>query len=387
MRIGFDARFIQDRYHGIGRYAFELLRHGIDLGREHTFVVLWSPGVPNTRFDLRTLLAAPNVEAVECGVPLYSPRSQMLLPLIATRRHLDVLHVPYFAAPVACPCPLVVTIHDLIFERYPDYMPRRWARACYRGWTWAALRRAAAVLVVSEATRRDLSRYYRMPIATIDVTPLAAGSIYRPATATQKEKARERYALPVKYVLAVGARRPHKNVAGIVRAFGRIRHQIPHNLVLVGEPDRRFDDPVPALLDELGLRERVLELPKVPEEDLPAVYSAADVLASPSIIEGFGLPVLEAMACEVPVVTSQSTSMAEVGGDAAVLIDPTDEQDLADGLLCVVGDTSLRADLVARGSARARSFSWDRTAGQTLEAYVRAGKKSAVFAGAGHHAS
>ena len=386
VRIGFDARFIQDQYHGIGRYAFELLTHVIRLGSEHTFVVLWNPGVENRRFDLRRLLDASNVEAIECRSPLYWPQSQVQMPITAWRARLDLLHVPYFATPLASPCPVVVTMHDLIFERFPSYMPSRWARTYYRLWTWAALRRATAVLTVSEATRADLSRYYRLSPEEIHVTPLAAGSLYRPATAEQRADVRRRYGLPPAYVLVVGARRPHKNVETVVRAFHRIRDRIPHTLVMVGEADRRFRDPVPGLIQQLGLDDRVLELPRVPEYDLPLVYSAADVLACPSIIEGFGLPVLEAMACELPVVTSRCSSLAEVGGDAAILIDPTDDKQLAAALFKIAGDAGFRADLKARGAVRARMFSWEHTARRTLEAYRHASTSSAAFAGVGHHA-
>lgn len=148
MRIGFDARYIQDRYHGIGRYAFELLRAYAEQAPEHRFVVFWDPQLANSRFPLPELLRAPGFTPVALHLPLFGPLDQLALPALALRYRLDLLHVPYVGVPLAVPCPLVLTIHDLIFERYPEYMPRRSARGYYNLLTRGGLRRARGARAV-----------------------------------------------------------------------------------------------------------------------------------------------------------------------------------------------------------------------------------------------
>ncbi len=370
MRIGFDGRFIQDRYHGIGRYAFELLR-ALSADEDSKLVVFWNPDLPNERFDMRALVAHPRIVGVPLRLPLFSPQDQIALPTLARRWHLDLYHVPYFPAPLLLPCPLVVTIHDLIFERYPAYMPRRWARGYYAVMMRLALRRARAVLVPSNATRRDLVGHYRLDPGRVMVTPEGVLKEYRPASAAQIAEVRRRYGLPERFILNVGTRRPHKNVAAVVRALGEIRERVPHALVLAGERDRRFPDDLPALAAAGGIADRLITLGSVAEADLPVLYSAAEISVCTSLIEGFGLPVLESFACGTPVVTSDRSSLAEVGGDAALLIDPEDAAALAAALAALLTEEGLREHLRARGLARAGRFTWQDTATRTLEVYRR----------------
>lgn len=375
MRIGFDGRYIQDQYHGIGRYAFELLRCLVQLGTADQFVVFWNPGLANRRFDLPGLLSHPRVEGKVVRLPLYWPQEQILLPLLAAPLRLDVLHVPYFATPLLTPCPLVLTIHDLIFEQYREYMPQRWAYSYYRALTTLSLRRARAVFAVSAATRRGLQEHYRIPRRRVVVTPEAADPNYRPAARGRVTEVRRRYHLPEAYVLNVGTLRPHKNLATVVRALGRIRDQVPHALVLAGERDPRFPDTLSPLIRELGLEDRIVATGVVAEEDLPALYTGAAVFAFPSLVEGFGLPVLEAMSCGTPVITSNCSSLPEVGGNAALLVDPTDDVAMAHALLQILTDAKQHKALVDRGLVQAASFSWERTARQTLAVYNAIGQR------------
>ena len=374
MRIGLDARYIQNRYHGIGRYTFELLRGLPRVGPQHTYVVFWNPDLPNSRFDLRPVLEQPQVEAVPYRTPLYQPRDQVLLPILARRHRIDLFHVPHFSAPLLVPCPLVLTIHDLILDRYPAYMPPRLARAYYRAMMHLGPRRASGVVVVSDATQRDLVARYRVRASKVLVTPLAVDAAFRPVEAARVAEVRQRYHLPDLFILHAGVRRPHKNVEALVRAFGRIRDQVPHTLVLLGERDRHIPDPVPALVRQLGLEKRIIEIGTVPETDLPALYCAATVFAFPSVIEGFGLPVLEALSCGVPVLTSNCSSMPELAGDAAILVDPTSDKSLAASLFKMLTTSRLREDLRERGLAQAARFTWERTASRTLALYHAIGE-------------
>ena len=373
MRIGFDGRYIQDRYHGIGRYAFELLRHQLARPSDDQYVILWNPSLQNTRFDLDALLADPRVIPVPTRTPLFSPLDQILLPWLAQRQRLDLWHAPYFAVPLLLPCPLVVTVHDLIFERYPVSVPRRSIRAYHSAMMRLGLRRAARVAVVSEATRRDLLALYPIAASKISVTYEATDGNFQPADAAAVAAVRARYALPERYILCVGVRRPHKNIGVVVRALGQLRDRVDHDLVLVGGVDTRFHDDLPELIDAAGLTGRVHELGQIPEGDLPAMYAGAAAYICPSWIEGFGLPVIEAFACGAPVIVSDRPSLPEVVGDAALLFDPADATALAAALSELLTDTKLADCLRQRGFARAASFSWSRLADETSALYMTVG--------------
>ena len=369
MRIGFDGRYIQDHYHGIGRYAYELLRSLIELDQKHTYVVFWNPDLLNRRFDLQALFSHPRVESVPVRAPLFSPMEQALLPIHIWRQRIDLFHSPYVATPLLAPSPLLLTVHDLILEHYTSYLPGLWSRGYYHAVMRVSLRRAAHIMTVSEATCRDLIEYYHVSPPKVSVAPGAVDPQYKPATIMHIAAVRQTYNLPEHFVLWVGARRPHKNVGAVVGALARIQDQIPHALVLVGAPDMRFRDDLPARIEHERLQERIITIDNVPEKDMPALYSAADVYLCPSLMEGFGLPVLEAMACGCPVVASDRSSLPEVAGDAALLINPSDERALAEAMLRVLTDACLGQSLRARGLSQATRFSWPLTAQRTLKVY------------------
>jgi len=377
MRIGFDARYIQDRYHGIGRYAFELLSACVAQAPADRFVVFWDPRLANSRFPLAALLDTPNVIPVEVRLPLFGPFDQFVMPFLARRHRLDLLHVPYVGVPLAVPCPLVLTIHDLIFERYPAYMPQPWARGYYHLLTRGGLLRAHGVLVPSAATERDLLAYYRVEPLAVRVTPPGASPAFGPSNVAQIAAVRARYELPEKFILVVAARRPHKNVEVVVEALDQLREQLPHALVLVGGHDARFPDPLKTNPAAARLAGRIKEIGPVAEGDMPALYGAAAACVCPSLIEGFGLPVLEALACGVPTASSGRTSLAEVAGDAALLFDPTDVRSLAAVLVRLLGDDALRRTLRERGLAQANTFSWPHTATATLALYRHVARQRA----------
>jgi glycosyltransferase involved in cell wall biosynthesis len=260
---------------------------------------------------------------------------------------------------------LVVTIHDLAFVRYPNAFPRRW-RFLYRLGLRAAARRADAILVPSKSTARDVLETTGVDEARVHVTPLATSPPREPA-ADAAETLR-RLDVPEPYVLYVGTIEPRKNLDTLLRAYRRAAGRgIPHALVLVGPPgwrmaefDREWDAGGPGRIEHTGV---------VTADDLEVLYRHASAFVYPSLYEGFGLPVLEAMARGVPTVTSNSSSLPEVAGDAAILVDPHSVDELADAITRIVTDTDLAARLSVEGTARAASFSWDETARLTLAAY------------------
>lgn len=366
----FDGRYVNDRYHGIGRYAFHLLG---ELARQlpaQRFTVLRDPFLADTRFDWRGLLELGNIGVRNVAAAPFSLKEQTSLPLVPDLRSCGLYHTPYFALPWLLATPAVVTVHDCIFERDARYMPRRWARFYYGLLMARSLSHARAVFVPSEATAQDVRRFYSVPRRKLVITPEAADATFRPITDQGAlAEVRARYGLPGSFVLAVGARRPHKNFGMLVRSVANIPAA---HLVFAGNADERFPDEAAAEASELGGQVRFLGT--VPEADLPALYNLATAFACPSLVEGFGLPVLEAMACGTPVVCSDIAVFHEVVGRAALTASPTSAAGWTAALSRVLLDSSLRAVLSRLGTDRASMFTWRRTAEAVLPFYSSLGR-------------
>lgn len=379
MRIGLDARYTTDHFPGIGRYTVELAEALAHVAHDHTLVLLVDPRTRRGRYDPPALARLAGVELVEAPITPFSPTQHAALPILARRLRLDVLHSPYYVKPyVGLPCPSVVTIYDLIGLRFPQTLSWR-GRMFYRLAMALAVRTATAIITISESTRADLMRVYRLPPDQIRVTPLAAGPHFRPQPSATIAAMRERYGLPARYVLYLGSHKPHKNLERLVCAWRRVLHKAPDiaadvSLVIAGHADARYDQ-VRRFVTDHGLDARVRFLPNVPDADLPALYSGAAVFAFPSYYEGFGLPALEAMACGTPVLCASVSSLPEVVGDAALTVDPFSAHAIAEGLILLLGSPDMRNTLRERGLRRARSFSWRRTALETLRVYEEVGER------------
>ena len=372
LRIGFDARYVNDRYHGIGRVAFELLRALVAAEPAWEFIVYVHPGEPNTRFALDELAASPNVSLRPVRLPLLVPTEQALWPLLLRQDRVDLFHSPYVIGPIAGPTPTIVTVHDLIFERFPSYTPRRLLRAAYRALAALAIRHASAVIAVSDATRRDLARWYgRAEAKTVVVHNGIDPGFRRVTDAARLDDVRRRYQLPERFILGVGAGRPHKNFTALVHAAQLLGPGDPRAIVLASAPDPRFPDLVGQAIQRLGVGERVRRIQGVREADLAALYSLAEIFVFPSFVEGFGLPMLEAMAVGCPVIAARSSSLPEVGDDAVLYVDPRRPAEIVARVRDLDADPALRAMLVERGLARVASFSWDEAARRTAALYRR----------------
>lgn len=277
----------------------------------------------------------------------------------------DVLFVPAHVIPLRHPRS-VVTIHDLGYLHFPDAHPAKSRRML--DWTtrWSA-RIATRMIAISDATKRDMIANYDIPDARIAVIPHGVSPDFRPADPEAVLTVRSKYHLPERYILAVGTVQPRKNLGRLAAALSLVaRAGLPHHLVIAGKPGWLANN-VKAELRASGMRSRLSLLGYVAAEDLPALYSGADAFCFPSLYEGFGLPVLEAMACGTPVVASNTSAIPEVAGEAAILVSPTDVRELGAALVRVLADELRRRELIDRGRQRAGIFTWERTARATLD--------------------
>ena len=373
MRIGIDGRYIQNHFPGIGRYTYSLISALAPLATDDTLVVLHNPALPNSRYDLAALAQHHNVELVRLDVPTFSLVEQLRLPSLISDLACNIFHSPYYVKPYCLPLPSILTLYDVIPTHYPAYYSRH-ARPLIRLLKRLALRSAAHCLAISETTKGDFVREYGVSPERITAIPLAADGRFRPAEPAAIADVQARYHLPPRYVLYLGINKPHKNLARLVEAWALIRKQGARSseqdttLVLGGREDPRYPQ-ARQRVEEMGLEEKVQFLGDVAEADLPPLYSGAAAFVFASLYEGFGLPVLEAMACGVPVACSNTSSLPEIVGDAALTFDPTNVEAIAGAMSRLLDDAELRAELRQLGLKRARHFTWTETARRTLEVY------------------
>jgi glycosyltransferase involved in cell wall biosynthesis len=371
LRVGVDGRVMQDRYHGIGRHTFELLRR-LALRDVELSVVIDSSRLG--RIDVMELARHPNVGLVDLPLPVVSPAAQLALPRLLARTRPDVFLSPYhLAAPVLHPgVPTVTFVHDCIFEADPRFRPGgKGFGIRYRAATRAAIATATTVATISHATRADLERYYGLRLGDATVVPHGVGDEFL----VPQEEAPHSVG---RYVLHVGVHRPHKDHAVLVEAFAMVARELPDvRLVLVGQPDPRFPVSVPELIRAHGVEDRVDVLAHVDDARLLELYRRASAFAFPSLVEGFGLPVLEAMAAGVPTVTSAHPAVVEAGSGASLVVGRRDPHEWAAALARVLTDRGVAAGMIARGREVAAARSWDDSADRTL-ALLRAVHEGAM---------
>jgi len=367
-KLALNSLFLHFPHSGTGRYVSRLVAERATLGEMELIGATAYPplaGAGSTRllkspFDRRRQLAKVWFE--QLGFPWAARRA-------------GLAHYPYFAAPLIPTVPTVVTVHDLVPVLLADYR-RTAAEKLYTALVSRGLARASIVLTDSQASAYDLEKSLGIPPDRVRVVPLAPDPSFKPLDASERPWAttvREHFGLPEHFILYLGGLDRRKNVDRLVRAYATLRSTrgLKHVLGIVGHlraDNPLFYDPRPDL-ERLGIGDGVRLLGAVDDRDVRALYGLADVFAYPSLYEGFGLPTLEAMSCGAAVVCSNTSSLPELVGDAAITFDPLDEAACADAIWRVATDRDLRADLSWRGRAQAARFSWDRTVELTAAAY------------------
>jgi glycosyltransferase involved in cell wall biosynthesis len=354
VRIGIDARKLRD--FGIGTYIRNLVRHLARIDRQTEYVLF-------CRDEDRVALGSvgENFRTVVETAGNYSVSEQLRVPLALRREGVTLFHAPHYVLPPLVSCRSVVTIHDCIHLMFPQYLPNRFAHVYARAAITLASRRATRVLTVSESSKRDILRFVDAPPDKIDVIYNAYDERFAVEPNEQDVvRVRERYQLHDEFVLYAGNVKPHKNLERLIQAFDLVRRRgLDHlKLVLIGDEISKYAA-LRRAVHRHQLHQHVRFLGYLPEATLAVMYRLAGVFVFPSLYEGFGLPPLEAMASGTPVVTSNVSSLPEVAGDAAVLVDPYEPTAIADGIYRVLTDEALRRNLRQRGLDRARQFSWE----------------------------
>lgn len=372
--IGFDVTAALTQGGGIGRYTRELI-YALVAEEQQFDYKLFSARPPAVLPVADSLPSGPHVTHKPAPVTeqwLYRLwyRLRLPFPVQLVTGPINLFHSPDFVLPpVTGNIPGILTVHDLSFVHFPETFPESLVGYLNRTVPWS-VGRAQHILADSQATKSDLEAVWNVPPAKITVLYSGVNERFRPVTDQVKlATMRQRYGLEAPYILAVGTVQPRKNYEFLVRAFQPVAEQKPHSLIIVGGKGW-LDERLPTEIEKQGLRGRVRLMGFVDDADLPALYSAADLLAFPSLYEGFGLPLLEAMACGTPVISSNASSLPEVGeGGAAILLSPLDETAWTATMLRMLDDEDARRQLIDAGIDQSARFRWRDSARQLADLY------------------
>lgn len=381
MRIGLDYSAGLYQGSGIGRYARGLVHALADASPRHDYTLLWARAYDSGGRELPRLdrldqlpghVRARRLPVQNRLMTAMWHRLRLPLPVEAFAGRLDLFHAPDFVAPPTLRARRFITVHDLTFLVVPELAHPKLA-AYLRSAVPRAVRSADHIFADSEATSSDLQRLLDVPAAKISVVYVGREAMFRPFQAAERAAARVALGAagvpPGPYILSVGTIEPRKNHVGLLEAYAQVvRAGAPHRLIIAGKRGW-LDEPVFATISRLDLGDRVVLLNFVPDEILPALYNQADLLVQPSFYEGFGIPVLEAMACGTPTMISSRPSLPEIAGGAAAVVEPDDPPALAAAIRDLLGDAERLGALRQLGLRRAAAFNWSDSAATVLARY------------------
>ncbi|MEK7534905.1 MAG: glycosyltransferase family 1 protein [Patescibacteria group bacterium] len=366
MRIGLDLRFWRSGTGGLGRYSRNLLKELLLIDKDNQYTAIITPE-DEPEFDLH----APNLTKLVVPIPHYSLSEQTKLPKILKQQNFDLVHFANFNHPILYRRPFVVTIHDLIMHLFPTGAQKSslLRKGAYR-LTMRDCRRAKRIIVPSVSTKNDLVRMLKFSPNKIAITPEGSEGLFRVHTDREKIAVKERLGLPKKYLLFVSRWEVYKGLPVLLAAHERLSQKYPElGLVICGKPDRQNPQIAELVRQKQAGNPNIVTPGFVGDEDLAAIYSAATVYVHPSWYEGFGIMILEAFASGVPVVTSNISSLPEVVGDAGVLVDPRNPDELVSAIERILSDEKLASELIQKGLERVKQYSWRQMATSTLAVY------------------
>lgn len=372
MKIGIDIRPMISNTTGVGNYTLNLIENISAIDKKHQYI-LFSNSFKD-RIPFKSLSLPSNFELKDYKIPnriLRGLWNYISYPPIETFiGDVDIFHSPHSIPIPARKAKLIVTIHDLYFLKHPDMVGRD-VREDHRRLSINYLNKVRKIITVSDNSKKDI-------IELLDVTPEKVTVIYEGVDdifrvvneETTLENVRERYRLPHEFILFIGTISPRKNPRGLIESISILRNRglKDLSLIMIG-PEGFKTDEVLRLIHERNLEDSVRHIGYVPYEDMPYIYNISSLLVYPSLYEGFGLPPLEAMACGVPVIASNTSSMPEILGDAALLVDPYNPGEIADSIKKILHNESLRSSLIEKGLKKASSYSWEDTAKKVLKVY------------------
>lgn len=378
MKIGIDASCAIYEKAGIGKYTYNSVQHLLKVDRQNEYVLFFnffrhrSDRIREIDGLVKGAKAKFSIQVSNFPGLLKDWLTLSDLPLnrIFTQE-IDIFHAPYFASIAKTGfAKQIVTIHDLAFLKYPEHAGTKLSNY-YLKRTKLAINNSQKIIAVSRATEQDLVEMLGVDPKKIKVIYEASAAEFKP----QKDQNKIRYVLakyhlPPEYILSVCTLEPRKNLVRLVQAYAQMPHQMQYKLVLAGGNGWNNQSLLDVIAD-LNLKTKVIMPGYIDQEDLPTLYSAAKVFVYPSLYEGFGLPVLEALSCGTPVITSETSSLPEITGRAAILVNPYKEEQIAYALKNVAGSEKLQKSLSERGLKRAKQFSWEKSAVETIKVYQK----------------
>jgi glycosyltransferase involved in cell wall biosynthesis len=370
MRIGIEAqRIFRKKKHGMDVVALELIKALQRTPHPHEVVIFVKPG------EDECIKESPNTRIVKLGPAPYPIWEQLLLPMAASKERVDVLHCTSNTAPVFVPVPLVLTLHDIIYLEGVNYkkgtLYQKFGNLYRRLIVPLIVPRAKMILTVSNFENERIRTYFDLPKSMVNTAYNAAADHFaRVQDGEQLQAVKKKYNLPDQYIFFLGNTDPKKNVKGVLKALSLLRQRGSLDLpLLMLDIDRKFLHKVAQEIGDPEVLDHIQLTGYVPNVDLPAIYSQARVFLYPSLRESFGIPILEGMICGVPVITSNTSAMPEVAGNAALLVDPLEPSAIANAIEELLHNSILVNDLVQKGFTRAKQFSWDANAKFTLSLY------------------
>jgi len=368
MLIGVEGRTLQGPRYGVGRYLSSLLRELVELG-DHDYLIYLSEPIEPLDFSSRNLA----FEILEHAPSLLWRHGR--LPMAMKLDKVDLHFSPSYFLPLVKVCPSVVVVHDLIIKVHPEWFVKD-SRFRFDDLFWREVKKAEAVITVSEYSKKDIVDVLGVDPQRVTVVPEAADKIFHPLrTKTRLREVREKYGLREGFLFTAGALHTRRNFVRLIQAAGQADRLLDGDLqlLILGSPaDFSLPIDIQGEAARCGLEGRVIQVEFVSDQELLSLYNACGLFVYPSLYEGFGLPVIEAMACGAPVACSNTTSLPEVAGDAAVYFDPLQIEDIAGAIVSIISDDERRREMARAGKKRAKSFSWEKAAEQTLSVFEQA---------------